>query len=431
MSGEYVAVRSAGKLSRCIFLSWKDAAPHLAADLQGAQYKVFHTFLEAESYIQADAEQLSRKRKAPPVAALHRETQAELEEKIDDDDDVEDDEEEVDCTAVDQVERFILRNSSTATASHNEKIPSTLKQAPANASSARKPAPNVAAAPKVPFTPSTNPPTKTWEIGFHELAATAVDGKLPEVQKDAKIRRFISRQNAEYTKLMRQEHSSMTHDKIKRLKSIGFVFPSKKQKFGSDFDDEFDTMLEKLKTFKSENGHCRVTKNHTEHKDLFLWIVKMRGEYKKLSETGSSKCRLTAQHMQRLTDLGFLFRQKSKYKSWRERMDDLLAYQAAGNNINQIKLQHELGEFVGRMRKEYRLYIDGCACAMTQERVDALHAAGFDFNINLHRDKSALPKPKTWEERFAELSAYNDAIGDTLVPKGMEGGLGYVRVHCC
>lgn len=377
---EYVAVRQAGRLSNCIFMSWEDAAEHLAADLQGAKYKVFHTLAEAESYVRAGNR--GKKRKAPVAAALPL-------EKDEEDDMLGDDD----------------------SGDENDKM-----GAP------------VVAAPKALFGASSYRPTKRWEAMFQQLAALSVDGKLPETFDDPKLKAWVKRQNFDYNKLLREEQSAMSEEKVERLASLGFKF--KKESIGEheklDWHREFDFMMDKLHAFRKEYGSCRVMRSHEGHRDLFNWTIKVRKEYQKLSFSDeNNKCRLSARQLQRLTDIGFLFRQKDCYKNWQQRMDDLLAYQAAGNDINEIPTTHpDLGEFVCRMRKEYRQWADGNKTAMSNDRIEKLEAAGFDWSLERRRDKALLTKPKTWEERYRELIDYKQQHGDTIVPQQWENGLG-------
>jgi Helicase associated domain len=191
------------------------------------------------------------------------------------------------------------------------------------------------------------------------------------------------------------------------------------------FDTQFETMIAKLQDFAHQNGHCNVLKSDKEHRDLWNWMLRIRADYKRLSVPEErDKCRLSTLQMQRLTELGFSFLTVA-YKSWDERLEDLKAYQASGQDINKIPtLNHELGEFVGRCRKEYKHFLEGRRTAMTAERAQKLEAIGFDWNMHLHRDTATYPKPKSWEQRYEQLKEYYLQHGDTLVNKNYTDGLG-------
>ena len=385
MHAEYVAVRSAGALRSCIFLSWEDAAPVLASHLQTAEYKLFRSPIDAEAYIRSAVGWSSRrKRKAPPAIMPSEAT---------------DDEEE----------RGAVGDDDDDSEGESKKE---------------------AAAPKALYGASSYRPTKKWEAMFALLSELRdQNGSLPEVIPDPKLKAWACRQNFEYNKLLKEEQSSMSEEKIERLKAIGFVFTKESadsnENEAADWNTEFDIMMEKLVAFRNEYGDCRVMRSHEEHRDLFNWIVKIRKDYQKLSEGDGSKCRLSARQLQRLTDIGFLFRQKEAYKTWEERMKELVEFVEAGNDINEIPTSHpEMGEFVSRQRKEYRRWVDGLKTAMTKDRIDALEAVGFDWNLDRRRERATLVKPKTWQERYLELLTFKQQHGHTLVPQAMEGGLG-------
>ena len=376
---EYVAVRSAGRVCNCIFLSWEDAAEHLATDLQGAKYKVFRSLVEAESYL-SDGRTTTVSKKRTAAARLEEEDEGEY-------------------------NQFLGHNIDDSEDEGDQGIAAALPKA------------------------TSYKPTKRWETMFQNFAHTAVDGNLPEDFEDPKLKVWVKQQHIEFNKLLRKEQSAMSKEKMERLTNIGFVF---RKACASDHEKiewsrEFDCMMDKMHEFRKENGHCRVMRSNVEHRDLSNWTVKVRREYQKLSSVDEGhKCRLSARQLQRLTDIGFLFRQKESYKNWTDRMNDLFAFQAAGNDINSISTSHPiLGEFITRMRKEYKLLMDGHRSPMTKERVEALEKIGFDWNLERRRDKATLSKPKSWDERYRELLDYKQQHGHTCVPQQQDGGLGY------
>lgn len=54
---------------------------------------------------------------------------------------------------------------------------------------------------------------------------------------------------------------------------------------------------------------------------------------------------------------------------------------------------------------------------LTNERVATLQELGFDFEVKVQRRQRTPQPPKTWEERFIELSTFKNEFGHVVVPQ--------------
>jgi hypothetical protein len=170
-----------------------------------------------------------------------------------------------------------------------------------------------------------------------------------------------------------KETKDIDAGRLSELKDLGFDLNSKnneEEKRKEEWNIEFEEMFQKLKLYKERHGDCKVTRSKDEGKDLHNWVVRVRIEYNKLANN-DPLVRLTAFQLQKLTEIGFAFRQKGSYKTWERRIEELKRYKAIHGNLNSITISHpELGEFVGRQRKQYREYCDGqkvCLLALCLE----------------------------------------------------------------
>jgi hypothetical protein len=237
-----------------------------------------------------------------------------------------------------------------------------------------------------------------------------------------------------WVKLMRRQAQTLlegkvpkdlTHERLQQLTELGFadapetiLSVTKKE----SFDEEFDKLFAKLREFKQNHGDCLVKKSHTEHTDLFNWVVRIRIEYRKLQE--GKPCRMNIQQLQRLTDIGFAFVQRERCKSWAHRVKQLKVYKEEHGLCNVPVSHPELGEFVQRQRKQHRNKPMGIKGPLNDEREQIIRDVGFDFRENHWKDTSTMAAPKSWEERYQELLEFREEHGHTVVSQHYPG-LGY------
>ncbi|KAL7455993.1 hypothetical protein ACHAWC_007494 [Mediolabrus comicus] len=99
---------------------------------------------------------------------------------------------------------------------------------------------------------------------------------------------------------------------------------------------------------------------------------------------------------------------------WQKWIDDFLHYRCKNGGDGNVptKLQENpgLGNFVNRQRVEYRKMMNGKPTTMTNTKLHELQRVGFIFSVREGGHTS-------WDDRLAELVAYQREHGDTLVPK--------------
>lgn len=128
---------------------------------------------------------------------------------------------------------------------------------------------------------------------------------------------------------------------------------------------------------------------------------------------------LTSDRISQLNQLSFPWKiyddnDDDNNSQWQKWIDDFLHYRSKnGGDCNvPLKLQENpsLGNFVNRQRAEYRKMMNGKQTTMTNTKVQELERVGFIFSVREGGHTS-------WDERLAELVAYQHEHGDTLVPK--------------
>ncbi|KAL3760934.1 hypothetical protein ACHAWU_009613 [Discostella pseudostelligera] len=188
-----------------------------------------------------------------------------------------------------------------------------------------------------------------------------------------------------------------------------------------NFDEKWNAMFMKLREFKAEHGHCNV--NTTSGTDLAHWVAAQRRMYNKLVNGKPGKrASLDAVKMQRLTDIGFVFRPRGSYTSWEDQMTALWQFRHENGHCR-VPVNHPtLGSFVKLVRRDYKNWTLGKASSMTPEREAALKGVGFTFEGGKTPQRTDGPI-KSWDERLEELIQFKAEFGHTVVPQN-SGQLG-------
>jgi hypothetical protein len=210
----------------------------------------------------------------------------------------------------------------------------------------------------------------------------------------------------------------MNAERMEQLKAIGFDPCQRSRRNVKPQEEEnadWEANFEKLREYKEANGDCAVSRT-AETIGLFNWVVAQRNGYKRLQQGKSSK--LTAGHLMRLNDLGFVFLPKGgSYRTWNDRVEELRQFMAQHGHLNITTTHPELGEFVSRQRNDYRRRLDGLQSPMTDEKYQILAELGFNFDGGQRKDKSKSNPVKSWEERFQDLLDFKQVFGHTVVPQ--------------
>ena len=171
-------------------------------------------------------------------------------------------------------------------------------------------------------------------------------------------------------------------------------------------DLKWNSMLQKLKDYKQENGHCNVPRREGklgELKKLGQWVSEQRQNYK----AGN----LSKERIDALKDIGFEW--DAHETAWRRWFKELEAYKKENGHCNVPQLSKEridegklgelkkLAQWVTDQRKIYK---EG---NLSKERIDALKDIGFEWD----------PNEAAWRLRFEELKAYKQKNGHCNLPQ--------------
>ena len=153
-----------------------------------------------------------------------------------------------------------------------------------------------------------------------------------------------------------------------------------------------------LEAFKTKRGHCNVPQRQG---PLGKWVKNQRTERK-----GD---KLSAERIQRLDDIGFVWELRSSPLTWDERLDELTKYKAEHGDCSVPKSYGPLGHWVTSQRTARR------KDKLSEERIQKLDNLGLEWSSN--------GNTRYWDERLDELRKYKAEHGHCNVPQG-QGPLG-------
>jgi len=141
----------------------------------------------------------------------------------------------------------------------------------------------------------------TWNTLYHKLQEFksergnlffhAQDRKDPHIQK---LQGWLSRQKDMYRKYQSGKMTTTKSYRITALEKLG-IFVSK-----------WDIRFNQLRKYKEMWGHCNVpTRNHSELKQLGIWVGFQRGEFRNFRER--KKSTITEERIKKLDSLGFVW----------------------------------------------------------------------------------------------------------------------------
>lgn len=177
----------------------------------------------------------------------------------------------------------------------------------------------------------------------------------------------------------------------------------------------WETRLQQLAEYKREHGNLLIPIRYKANVSLGKFVHNTREQYKlynKVNPDGCKKrCSLTAERIEQLDALGFVFsteRSKQQNEDWNARLQQLKQYiEKNGNALvpHGYKADPSFGEWVHRQRTAYNAHTKNPKLnPLLEGRVAALKEVGFNFAV--HDDK--------WMEQWNQLKEYRQKHGVSL-----------------
>lgn len=189
--------------------------------------------------------------------------------------------------------------TAVARVGHTEN--STLEQAPADTSSP---------AYYIHGVTVTNKHDEKWNDMYRTLQdykRAMGDCNVPQNYKDSvKLGRWAHYQRIEYWLFLKEQGAAkITEQRIDRLREVGFEWDPQRA--------HWDSMFQRLVKFKLTFGHCQVSKNYKEDKELANWVRNQRLENANLKRSVNS--RMTGKRQEQLDSVGFIWSKPSSRRA--------------------------------------------------------------------------------------------------------------------
>ena len=238
------------------------------------------------------------------------------------------------------------------------------------------------------------PQSNQWEQGFEKLVAYKKEFGDCLVPKSRGKANFL----ANWVGTQRGTKEKISHERIRRLDQIGFVWDVNSYLWEEGFKE--------LTLFKNENGDCLVKATH---KTLTSFRL---GQWVRIQRLSQTKDMLSDERIQNLNDLGFIW-DVLDYQ-WEQGFDELVAYKNSAGNCSvpfnhKSDSGHNLFAWVDRqrqMKKNDKLKVE------LIKRLDDLE---FLWDVNAEK----------WEEAFKELVTYKNCFGNCIVKQTHRTSSGY------
>ncbi len=221
--------------------------------------------------------------------------------------------------------------------------------------------------------------SEVWNARYEELLAY----KQLHGNCDVPAEFAANRPLANWVSSQRQakKRAGLLEAREKLLESIGFNWrPNFERRTWEAFYTE-------LLAYKEAHGDCDVPAHDAANSQLAKWVVVQRRN-RRLG-------RLSGEHEERLSGVGFLWQSGSTRKPWNVRYAELLAYRSDHGHCDvstKDSIHASLGIWVASQRQQGKLGL------LSDEQVHLLNEMDFSWTVDSAR--------KSWEVRYAELLAY-------------------------
>jgi len=253
------------------------------------------------------------------------------------------------------------------------------------------------------------------------------------------LRQFVSEQRYQHRLLRRGRPSELTEERMRLLENLGFEWKDSKRDAGRE-KEEWRRRFEELRKFQCKYGHCRVPLDKRSPNLLLgIWVKNQRKQYRlyrkkkaqesnRGSERGSSSSNstvmrpvstsMTKERIRLLKSIGFEWRFEDEYE-WKEKFAELQLYKSRHGNCDvpsRYSANAELGKWVRKQRKQYRLFQSGRKSSLNEEKVYMLEAIGFVWKSPSNRAPHDPLEEENWRRMYDDLSKFKSKNDTCVVP---------------
>jgi superfamily II DNA or RNA helicase len=236
---------------------------------------------------------------------------------------------------------------------------------------------------------------ETWQQWYRmleEYVRQHGDANIPRTYKNRKLANWvwIQRQRRRGT----NRDQPLTQSQVDQLDKLGFRWDAREQQWAE--------MLERLRKFKAEHGHCEVgLKKQPRDKKLWYWIHAQRN----LLSAG----KMPPDRKARLDEFGFNWSAEATDLKWREMYERLKSFHAEHGNADvphRWENDPKLAAWLSHQRERHKKAV------LPSEQKCLLDELGVTWKSR---------EVGTWEDQFEKLVAFKNQHGHCNLPTVYHG----------
>lgn len=132
-------------------------------------------------------------------------------------------------------------------------------------------------------------------------------------------------------------------------------------------------------------GHSNISQHDKDNEKLGKWIKNQRYEYRKYNNPGLGPSRLGRDRIDKLNEIGFMWRLRPERVPWEDRLQALVQFKAEHGHMRVPMTVTDLGKWTKNQRDNYTLFARGDTkkAKLTQEKFDKLNSIGFQVSLDM------------------------------------------------
>lgn len=189
--------------------------------------------------------------------------------------------------------------------------------------------------------------------------------------------------------------SKLNAERVEKLRGIDFQFKGPKSRGRPSSGNttlvpklSWEKRLQQLQSFKMDTGHLNIDHNYKHCANLGGWAAEMSTLYKNWKSGSQHLSEDMIAKFNQLIMLGFQFNVLPYYennRSWDDHYEVLLKFKEENHGSARVPLKYKadlrLGKWVQTQRQQYKLLQEGKKSKLTEERLERLEEAGFEWEV--------------------------------------------------
>jgi len=212
----------------------------------------------------------------------------------------------------------------------------------------------------------------------------------------AELADWLEKQRSQYRLYVNECESEMNVERCAILEAVGVKWNHKN-------DEIWERQFRNLQAYKEIHGDTLVPRKWEGSKSLGEWVTDQRRQFK--FQLSNKPNNLSREREQRLNGVGFTWMLRNRV-GWDLRFQELIEYQQKHGHCmvpQHYKANKALGKWVSKQREQYRLFLQGKASIMKQEKINKLNTLGFCWGVKGKTSQAIQSLEQAHQERLQVL----------------------------